>query len=150
MIKTTIHNLDHPTFLQLSELCYPPEDGYMGMYLELCWLAAYHYKKDDFLCNIYIEQSGENILGWCMVQDLLYRFNPYVEFGIFVAPKERRKGVASRLLEFALDDEENLRPLMAWIGNDTNRRFYERYKSRIACYDMKHYKLTEEYRRFKF
>lgn len=150
MKKLSIHNLDHETFLRLEKLCRKPTHGYLKMYLECCWLAAHKYKKDDFLCDIYIEQSGEDILGWAMVQDLLYRYDPYVEFGIFVAPQERRKGVASRLLEAALDDDEQLRPLAVWIGNETNKQFYKKHKTRLACFDMRHYSLTGEYRRFEF
>jgi len=150
MKKVSIYNLDRKTFSRLKKLCHEPTRGYLAMYLEVCWLAANKYKKNDFLCDIYIEQSGGKILGWAMVQDLLYRYDVYADFGIFVDPQERRKGVASKLLEAALNDEGQLRPLAVWIGDNVNKGFYQRYNNRVACFDMEHWVLTGEYKRFEF
>lgn len=146
--RVDIQKLSKKDFETLQSLCYLPNEGYMAMQLEFCYLACNKYKKTDFVCEIILYKIQNQIVAWCIAQDLVYKYSDYVDVGIFVHPDFRGKGIASQILEHLLKD--SMFKYSAWIGTDVNLKLYKKFKDRITLFDMNHYALTECYKKFCF
>lgn len=145
--KIPIQKLTTQLFEELVKLCHSPAVGYMAMQLDFCYAASHKYKKKDFQCEIYVKFNGKKVLGWLLAQDLVYRHKDYLDIGVFVSKENRGNGIASQLLEAAINSNSKL---SAWASDELNVALYKKYRNQVTIFDMKEYSKTGKWKKFKF
>jgi GNAT superfamily N-acetyltransferase len=133
---------DYVTLTALSK-----DDGYMAMYLDILIQARGVHKKTDFYCKVIVAEDDLGIIGWALVQDLLYRYKHYAELNIYVDRRHRGQGVGSRLIKFFIPQDK---PLIAWAGTPENISLYKKFKDDILVLDIEKYHNLGIYEKFKF
>jgi GNAT superfamily N-acetyltransferase len=144
--QLSLSEVDWDLNLELNELT--RIDGYMAFYLACCMMAKYH-DKDDFFAYIAVAEEDGDIVGWVLVQDLVYRYKDFVELQIFVHENHRGKGVGSKLLEQTLADLPN-KKIIAWASDFENKALYKKFKDRISVLDMAKYDADQSYVEYQF
>jgi GNAT superfamily N-acetyltransferase len=140
-----ITNLSLDEYVALTSLS--KNDGYMAMYLDILIQARAVHKKTDFYCKIVVAEDDLGIVGWALVQDLLYRYKHYAELNIYVDRQHRGRGVGSRLIKFFIPQDK---PLIAWAGTPENISLYKKFKDDILVLDIDKYHNLGIYEKFKF
>jgi|GEM_PF-5862416 len=102
--------------------------GYLRMYLDFCWNARIKYDKQDFFCDVITDKNRMGSLNcWCIVQDLLYKNDEYLDFGIWTPKAKRGKGHASRMLEWVGERYKD-KKLAVWPSNiDVSPYLYRKF-----------------------
>jgi GNAT superfamily N-acetyltransferase len=139
--------------LYLKDLYYSPDivnlytltngvGGYMGFYIQTIW-NAYQQDKLDYYCRIFAFYDGDTIIGWALLQDLLYRNGDYVELSIYVNPKNRGNGIGSDLMQY-ISKKVVDKKISVWYKGQT---LFKRFATHpFYPFDMKHYEKTKEYK----
>lgn len=134
----------------LDNLTHSAKNGYMKMYLKFCRSARLRFAKKDFVCEVFYEVIDNQIVGWCIAQNLLYRYEDYLEFSIYVAPEFRGKGVGGRLIDKVIKELPNHK-ISVWVDNPQNEALFKKYQgTNLHAFDSKVYSEKKEYELFKF
>lgn len=126
-------------------------EGYLQMYLYLCWEARHTHKKDDFDCDVIIYKNRiGNMNCWCILQDLMYRFEDYLDLGIWTPKAKRGNGYGSELLKF-VEDEYSDRKIAVWPHpKDPSVQLYKKFDHHpFYAFDIDSYK-DGRYEKFDF
>jgi len=124
--------------------------GYMKMHLQLCRDAREKYGKYDFMCDVITMYNNIGGLdGWCLLQDLLYRRDGYIDLNIWVPGAKRCKGHGKTLLTF-VSERYNDKKIILWASNETKTFFCNFNKQPFYIFDADEYKQNKIYKRFEF
>lgn len=143
--------IDASTYKKLMRLTL--KEGYMGMCLEFCRKAYVKYDRTDFKHYIYIcTDENEKIIGWAMVQDLLYRYEDFLDFGIFVAKSHRGKGIALKIMKEIAKKHKD-KKFSVWVHDEGSRGLFKKTReikdSPFVLFDAGKYKDGEKYIEWK-
>jgi GNAT superfamily N-acetyltransferase len=123
-----IGELSLPEVQSLCQHTHSKKEGFLEMYIRVCHTARIEYDKDDFVCDVitYKNRVG-NLLCWGVLQDLLYRFQTYLELGIFTPVERRGNGYATKLLEYISERYKN-KKISTWPGvGEDNAYLYQKF-----------------------
>lgn len=121
-----VSEISNNEMIQCMLLTHDTKSGYAKMCLDLCYSARVNYKKTDFVCDLYFEKEGEIVIGWAMVQNLLYARDGYLDLSIFVHKDHRRKGVASKLMN-RIAEGQYTKMISVWVDDDANYKLFKRF-----------------------
>lgn len=147
-IITDVSQLDTDDIQHLKYLSHG-SDGYMEMYLD-CALIGRKSGKDDFRCDIVLHYIGDVIVGWAIIQDLLYRHDKYLDMSIYVSIPYRGQGIASAILQ-VITDTYKFEKISVWIDDEVNRGLYKKYAGdTIVAFDSEAYRIDGSYKHYDF
>jgi GNAT superfamily N-acetyltransferase len=147
--KQDIYEVTGITYVDLACNYNHGSDGYMKMYISFCSQARKIFKKEDFTCDIIIKRVDEKIVGWAIVQDLLYRHEDYLDLGIYVLPEYRKQGHGSDILNFIKTNFTETK-FSVWINKfKPNSVLFKKFNSHpFYLFDGDYYKETGKYQFF--
>lgn len=121
----------------------------MTMYLD-CALVGRKSGKKDFTCDIVLHYINGVIVGWAIIQDLLYRHKNYLDMSIYVSIPYRGQGIASAILHVVVDTYK-LEKIIVWIDNPKNRGLYKKFVGdTIVAFDSEAYAEDGSYKHYDF
>lgn len=142
--------------IQLDKLYFDPDiiklktltngsDGYMAFYIQTIW-NAHIEGKNDFYFKSFGHYIDDELVGWVLIQDLLYKYQDYTDMMTYVNPKYRNVGVASRLLQHVKNNVDV--KISVWVNkNDANEKLYKNFNEHpFYLFDSDYYKETKKYK----
>jgi GNAT superfamily N-acetyltransferase len=124
-------------------------DGYMEMTLDCC-LIGRKSGKHDFTADVILHRIDGVIVGWAILQDLLYRHENYLDMSIYVSIPYRGQGIASAILHF-ITDTYKTEKISVWIDNPKNRGLYKKFVGdTIVAFDSEAYAEDGSYKHYDF
>ena len=127
-------------------------DGYMSMYLNLCRDAFAVYGKTDFFCDVIIDYNSLGAINaWCILQNLLYRHDDYIDLSIWVPKSKRLNGHGTRLMNF-IEEKYKDKKISVWASrsNHSFHMFSKFSTSPFHIFDVDVYHTYKEYKMFDF
>ena len=144
-----VANADASLLAKLKSLTHGP-DGYMTAILDLCYRMRVVHDKDDFTCLLYIFKIKSSIVGWAIVQDLLYRHEDYLDLSIYVSPLHRKQGIASAIMH-SIQDENSDKKISVWVDNKSNEKLFAAFKGEVFTpFDSDAYSKDKSYKLYNF
>ena len=121
------------------------------MFLDLAWRAYHIHHKDTFFCRIYVKRdSNDRIIGWALLEDLLYRMDGFKSLQLFVHEEHRGKGVGSRLMSMVAKDNVDAK-ISVWASSSNNTALFKKFNyPPFHVFDMIEYEKTGECKLYKF
>lgn len=128
------------TFQALRSLTKPK--GYLRFYLETIRNGLFVHSLNDYYERAFVASVDGQIVGWALLQNLLYRFEDFVECGIYVNPGTRGQGVGSALM--GQISEEVDRKVSLWMRRgDPSAGLYRKFnREPFVLFDMDLYDET--------
>jgi predicted acetyltransferase len=146
---TDVGQLDRDDIEHLKYLSHG-RDGYMEMTLDCC-LVGRKSGKHDFIADIFLHKIDGIIVGWAILQDLLYRHEKYVDMSIYVSIPYRGQGIASTILHVITDTYRSKRKISVWIDNPKNSGLYKKFVGdTIVAFDSEAYAEDGSYKHYDF
>lgn len=126
--------------------------GYMNVYLEVCRIARIKHAKDDFVCDVITKYNSIGGLdAWALIQNLLYRYEDYMDMNTWVPGAKRRKGHGSDILSFVGDRYKD-KKISLWASRaDNSCKLYEKFNTPpFYVFDSDEYLKNKTFKRFDF